>query len=122
MYLCVLDKSPTSVTDITIVESLFNKDIGYSYANELHKMFARGDILPYEDVCFIIDRAIFLYSQIGSVNRLYIEDNELDEDVTIVGDLHGQLEDLYTIFLAKCIPTPTHTVLILFFFIIIIIK
>lgn len=75
-------------------------------------MFAKGTILPYEEVCFILNRAIFLYSQVGSVNHIYINENELDEDVTVVGDLHGQLEDLFTVFMAKCIPNPSHTVYI----------
>lgn len=68
-------------------------------------MLLQDSLIPFDFIMFLLIQNIYIYS-----NSSIINDIEIDDlcSVTVVGDLHGQLEDLYTIFKAKGVPSPVN--------------
>jgi hypothetical protein len=69
------------------------------------EMFKKGQPLHYRYVAQLLVRFKKAGSTLRTVQRLKINENE---KFTVVGDLHGQLQDLFTIFTINGLPSPTN--------------
>ncbi|KDO21509.1 hypothetical protein SPRG_12473 [Saprolegnia parasitica CBS 223.65] len=65
--------------------------------------FKRSETLHASFVLPILDRAIALFASESTVQHIRLPSTE--HKLTIVGDLHGQLQDLFCIFLANGLPS-----------------
>ena len=69
------------------------------------EQFKKGAPLHYRYVAQLLVRFKKSGSKMKTVQRLSINENE---KFTVVGDLHGQLQDLFTIFTINGLPSPTN--------------
>lgn len=72
---------------------------------ELLESFKRATVLHHKYVLEIIKRAIRVLSPLPTLQEITVVEGE---KITVVGDLHGQLQDLFTIFSVNGLPSPTN--------------
>lgn len=72
---------------------------------DMFEAFKRGEILHYNYVTEILYTVGKMYKNTPNLQEISIPENC---KFTIVGDLHGQLEDLFTIFSLNGLPSPTN--------------
>lgn len=72
---------------------------------DMFEAFKRGETLHYNYVTRILYETGKMYKNAKNLQEITIPENC---KFTIVGDLHGQLEDLFTIFSLNGLPSPTN--------------
>jgi len=72
---------------------------------ELLESFKRGVVLHHKYVAEILRAGIKVLGPLPTLQEIVLAEGE---KLTVIGDLHGQLQDLYTIFAINGLPSPTN--------------
>lgn len=72
---------------------------------EVLETFKKGTMLHYKYVLEVLREAIRQFSVLPSLQEINVKD---PEKITVIGDLHGQLQDLFSIFSINGLPSPTN--------------
>ncbi|TMW57085.1 hypothetical protein Poli38472_003010 [Pythium oligandrum] len=72
---------------------------------DLLEHFKRGEVLHHKYVLEILKETIRIFSPLPTLQDLNLVQGE---KLTVVGDLHGQLQDLFSIFSINGLPTQTN--------------
>lgn len=73
---------------------------------EMLESFKRDEVLHYKSMMLLLLQAKTIFAEENTVQEIVIPDDKVR--VTIVGDLHGQLLDVFTIFTINGLPSATN--------------
>ncbi|GLD96458.1 hypothetical protein PINS_up005141 [Pythium insidiosum] len=72
---------------------------------DMLEQFKKGELLHYKYVLEVLKESIRVFAPLPTLQELNLAEGE---KMTVVGDIHGQLQDLFSIFSINGLPTQTN--------------
>ncbi|KAG7396038.1 serine threonine-protein phosphatase [Phytophthora boehmeriae] len=103
-----------SVSELAVAEIVVEEDyagphlkwpLELSNVLEILDSFKTTQILHHKYVLEVLKEAVKSFAPLPTLQEITVVEGER---ITVIGDLHGQLQDLFTIFSVNGLPTPTN--------------